>query len=248
MILVDILKSLLSVLMSRKKEVVQKKVEVCIPEHARAKAGIISPPEPVKPSPPQELTEEFGVGYTHDFSTDAVVDSASSDPAGFIELKSEEIGLKEPSVQNDIQNNSSAQKVSSTSIEFAKEINSELTSSNKFKNSNNSNNLNESNDSNSNIDSTNFSSKKPSTVFTDNIFVAIEVYEGGDCILITGYVEKGKLKVGMKAPRPKGELTITEVRLKNEQVSVLEQGYSGTIVVKASLPGIIKYEERLFFQ
>lgn len=72
-------------------------------------------------------------------------------------------------------------------------------------------------------------------------------YEVGDTLMISGRVESGTLKKGMKTEIGKGELRITELRIGSEKIGEIRENQQGTIFVKARGAQNIKYNDLLEF-
>lgn len=72
-------------------------------------------------------------------------------------------------------------------------------------------------------------------------------YEVGNTLMISGMVESGTLKKGMKSEIGRGEIRIMELRVGSEKVDEIEENREGTIFVRARGPQNIKYGDLLEF-
>jgi hypothetical protein len=81
-----------------------------------------------------------------------------------------------------------------------------------------------------------------------SLFQVNGVYNVGPTILISGFLESGRLKTGMKAIVNEITLKITEVRKEREKVSDLIPGQEGTIVVSAKKSPLLKQGDFLEFE
>jgi hypothetical protein len=72
-------------------------------------------------------------------------------------------------------------------------------------------------------------------------------YEVGDTLMVSGVVEFGALKKGMKAELGKVEMKVEELRSGTGKVGSLHTGQAGTVFVKAKAPPNIRYNDLLEF-
>lgn len=81
-----------------------------------------------------------------------------------------------------------------------------------------------------------------------SLFQVNGVYNVGPTILISGFLESGRLKTGMKAKVNEIPLKIMEVRKEREKVSDLIPGQEGTLVVSAKKSPLLKQGDFLEFE
>ncbi len=80
------------------------------------------------------------------------------------------------------------------------------------------------------------------------LFKVDGIYCVGATILITGFVETGKLLKGMKAIQNENQLKIIEIRKDREAVDYLLPGKEGTIEVKSKKIPLLKQGDYLEFE
>ena len=81
-----------------------------------------------------------------------------------------------------------------------------------------------------------------------SLFEVEGVYSLHEMALITGFVEVGRLKNGMKAIKNEVQFKITEIRKSNEKVPSLLTGEKGTITISAKKNPMLRQGDYLEFE
>ncbi len=80
-----------------------------------------------------------------------------------------------------------------------------------------------------------------------SLFKVTGVYTVGPTQMITGFVETGRLKKGMKAIANESQLTILEVRKEMEKTDYLIAGQEGTLLIKSRKNPLLRQDDYLEF-
>ena len=80
------------------------------------------------------------------------------------------------------------------------------------------------------------------------LFKISGVYNIGPTQMLTGFLEAGRLKKGMKSIVNETNIKVTEIRKNNEKVDYLLPGQEGTIVVQAKKNPLLRQDDYLEFE